>query len=219
MDWKTPRSKKIAYRLLFVAVTCAAIPLSQAEDQTKLYKECFRQNKGRSCVRLGTTLWQTPAKRTEARAAFTKGCELKIESACTLKEMGVSTSDQAKPVADASSGIEKTGPSSYKVSRGTVMKYAQNLDETLSTAKMVTSTTKSGEAQGYRFKSIDKDSVFAALGFQQNDIITQVNEQKIVSPTDAMNLLPTLLYGATSQYDVQMIRGGQPLTQKFQIVE
>lgn len=223
--------KNLFARFLIVVVTCAAIPLSQAEDQNQLNKECFRQNKGRSCVRLGTTLWQSEEKRADARRAFAKGCELKIESACTLKEMGVSTADTAdKNLAGGSaqnaggtdkteiSGIEKTGPTSYKVARGTLTKYAGDLDNTLSTAEMVSQKTK-GAAVGFRFKSIDKESVFEKLGFRVGDVVTQVNDQKVTTREDALAILPGLLYGSTESYRVRLIRDGQAVTQDFQIVQ
>jgi|GEM_PF-5174962 len=214
--------KNVACRILFVLVTCASISLSQAENLNSLNTECFKQNKGRSCVRLGTTLWQTPQKRDEARAAFAKGCELKIESACTLKDLNKESGTAAEVARDSKPesspvGIEKTGPLNYKVSRQAAVKYAGDLENTLSTAKMVLNVNKKGETQGYRFKSIEKGSVFAALGFQQNDVITHVNDQKIASPGDAMSLLPTLLYGATDEYAVRVVRGGQNLTQQYEI--
>lgn len=225
---KPPVLRTVTSRILFVVVTCASISLSRADDLPGLNKECFQQKKGRSCVKLGTTLWQTPARRAEARAAFAKGCELKIESACTLKDMpSASTEDgdvgigtakpESKPTA-AFKGIEKTGPAKYQITRSAAMKYAGDLDGTLSTAQMETGVTK-GEPLGYRFKSIEKNSVFSALGFLPGDVIIKVNDQKISTPADAMSLLPSLLTGETDLYAVHMMRDGHPLTQQYQITE
>lgn len=219
---------RIPSRILFVVVTCAAIALSRADDLPGLNKECFQQKKGRSCVKLGTSLWQIPARRNEARAAFAAGCDLKIESACTLKDMPASTSEEgdvgigtAVPEAKskhAIKGIERSGPSKFKISRTTAVEYAGDLDNTLSTAEMEANVVK-GVRQGYRFKSISKTSIFSALGFLPNDVITRVNDQEIKSSADAMSLLPSLLTGQIELYAVHMIRDGRSITQQYQIAD
>lgn len=206
-------------RILFVVVTGASISLSQAEDQNALHKECFRQSKGRSCVRLGTSLWQDPQQRNEARAAFAKGCQLKVESACTLKDMGMpAAGESAKSQEGKLDGIEMTSPTNYRVSRKVIAKYASDLETTLSTAEM-TKQKSDGKVVGYRFKSIDSESIFAALGFLKEDVILRVNDQTIATPEDAMTLLPSLLYGSADQYVVQMSRGGLVSSRRYDIVK
>ena len=219
MRFRRSSPKIVLARILFVAVTGASISLSQAEDQNALHKECFRQDKGRSCVRLGTTLWQDLQQRNEARAAFAKGCQLKVESACTLKDLGVATAGETPTNHNTNfDGIEVTGPTSYQVSRKIIAKYAGDLESTLSTAEMTKQNTD-GKVVGYRFKSIASESVFAALGFLKDDVILRVNDQSIATPDDAMMLLPSLLYGSANQYVVQMSRRGQVSSRRYHIVE
>ncbi len=201
---------KILVRLLFAVVTCASISLSRAggsaDALAELNKQCFEQNKPRACVKLGTTLWQTPANRSRATAAFRKGCELKEESACTLAKMP--------------SGVNVTvaAPTKVKIPRAKVLRFAGDLDGTLSTARMEPRVVD-GVTEGYRFVTIEKSSVFHELGFLPGDVITQVNDRRITAPADAMGLLPALLTGETESYAVQVLRNGQSLTLPFQITD
>lgn len=221
---KNTRVRKLIYRLLFVIVTGASISLSQAEDENALHKECFKEHKGRSCVRLGTALWQSPSARLQARQAFAKGCELKIESACTLKEMpineGAVAIGSAKPEAAGPivPGIEMTGPAQFKVSRSAARRFAGDLEYTLQSAKLNPEKTN-GKISGYRFTEIKKHSVFEALGFRRNDVVLKINDQEIHSPSEAAQLLPQLLYGPTDRYAVKISRAGQDLVQNFEIVD
>lgn len=197
-------SKKITIRLLFAAVTFAAISLSRADGLSDLNKECFQQKNGRSCVKLGTTLWQTPTKRDQARAAFTKGCELKQESACTLKDMPA-PSTAPEPV-------------TINIPRGKALGYAANLSQTLATAEMEP-YKQNGKTEGWRFKSIEPISIFRDLGFKPGDVILKVNNQKISSPNEAMTLLPALITGETDLYKIEMTRDKRTYIQTFQIID
>ncbi len=116
-------------------------------------------------------------------------------------------------------GVEKVGPSTFNIPRALLTKYASDLDNTLSTAKMVSQKGKGGEALGFKFKSIDEGSVFEKLGFEAGDLIVKVNDQKVATREDAIGMLPGLLYGSTQKYDVHLVRGGQKHTQTFNIIQ
>lgn len=244
-----------------------------------LQKECFEQNKARSCVRLGTTLWQKPESREEAKKAFVKGCELKEESACALKEMkvaaapapvpkaaadskaatatapaaGLKTAGEAKPAAEVKAttdvkvtpdvkaateanspsadtktsetakpaakvgAIQKTGPTTFKVSRSAALGYAKNLEATLASATMEAKAGANGAVEGYRFVDIQNGSVFEALGFTKEDVVTHVNGRAVNSPSQATAMLPSLAW--LERYEIKFIRGGKPQVHKYQMTE
>lgn len=254
-----------------------------AHAQTaNLNKECFEQNKARSCVRLGTTLWQKPETRVEAQKAFVKGCELKEESACALKDMKVAANAGAAPAATptpmpsaapsapavvpapmpttkaaaptpapiptpssepskgnppthgtpaltetpaqakapaktTNSAIKKTGPASYKVSRAAALGYAQDLPTTLAGARMEAKTGAGGVVEGYKFAEVHSGSVFEALGFAKEDIVTHVNGRAVNSPAQATAMLPSLAW--LERYEIKLIRGGKPQVFKYQMTE
>jgi len=202
---------KLLVLSLFSVFSCSA-----AAETADLHKECFAQNKGRSCVRLGTTLWQTPASRDEARKAFAKGCELKVESACALKDLKPAAAAAAEKPPETKA-VQKKGADLFIVSRSAALSYAADMQNTLSTAKMEAEKKPSGAVSGYRFVEIEEGSVFAALGFLVKDIVTHVNGRAITSPSEATAMLPGLAY--KDRFAVQIIRGGKNAVQNYQLVD
>lgn len=191
-----------------------------------LKKECFEQKKGRSCVSLGTGLWQKPETRADARRAFEMGCKLKEESACTLKDLkapaGPAPTQSPAPQSPAAKptaiyGIEKTGPQTFRIDRAEALKRAQNLSEVLSQAEMEPFKLPGGHVQGYKFKSVEKNSVFEALGFQKDDVVTRVNDKPVTTQSEAAALLPTLVY--EERYKVKVLREGRPLEFIYDLTE
>lgn len=187
--------KTLRLVLLFTIVNTAWAQVPE------LHKECFTGRRGRSCVRLGTTLWQNPSTRDAALQAFKRGCELKEESACTLKNL---KTEIAKAPLKARE---------FHIERAKALGYASDLDKTLNGATMEPDRNSDKTVRGYRFVSIEAGSVFSTLGFNKGDIITHANDQPMTSPTDATALLPTLIY--TDRYEVKFQRDGRSLTNTY----
>lgn len=205
-----------------------------ASDDAQMRKECFEQNKGRSCVRLGTTLWQDKTTRSDARKAFEKGCELKQESACELKEM--KSKDQEVTVAPAPAktntpdlvtptpktaiipkGIKSKGLNQFSIERSAALAYAQDLPNVLEQAAIQEQKLENGTIQGYRFMEIDKPGVFDSLGFQKEDVVTHVNGRAVNSASQATAMLPSLAY--QKKYEIKVIRDGKTVVNKYDVVD
>ncbi len=192
-------------------------------DDSALRKECYEQSKGRSCVSLGTALWQNKLTRDDARKAFTKGCELKEESACTLKNL--KSKDSGAVVAAPGKaeavfipkGIKSTGLNQFTVQRSAALAYAQDLPNVLAQAKMQEQKLENGTVQGFRFKEIEKPSVFDSLGFHKEDVITHVNGRAVNSASQATAMLPSLAY--QQRYEIKIIRAGKTVVNKYQVVD
>ncbi len=158
-----------------------------------LHDECFKQNKARSCVQLGTGLWQTPARRPEAIAAFQKGCALKEPSACTLKNLQIGPAQTTAPVQSPKEPVPHSklhvrakGPGAYTVKRSEALEFASDLQASLKDVGV------EATHDGYRIAELQPTSPIFAAGFRTGDEINEVNGYSIQTPTAAMAVLATL---------------------------
>ena len=88
--------------------------------------------------------------------------------------------------------IKRTGFNRFQVKRSDVEEYLQNLPEVLNQARVVPHRSNTGEIMGWRFSSIDKDSVFEKLGFEKGDILKKVDGQIVQSYDQALELFDKL---------------------------
>lgn len=90
--------------------------------------------------------------------------------------------------------IRKEGEFSFNVSRQEIEKHLSNLGAVLNQARMVPNIIPGtgGRVQGFRFVSIQPDSIFSKLGFKPMDVITSVQGEPVNSPTKAMELYNAL---------------------------
>ncbi|MCB0357383.1 MAG: PDZ domain-containing protein, partial [Bdellovibrionales bacterium] len=79
-------------------------------------------------------------------------------------------------------------------SRGDLDKYTSDLPSILKQARMVPNIIpgSGGKIDGFRFVSIQPDSIFAKLGFKPGDIIKGVNDEAVTSPTQAMEMYQSM---------------------------
>lgn len=92
------------------------------------------------------------------------------------------------------SPIQQNGEYNFTVSRQEVEKQLSNLGAVLNQARMVPNIVPGtgGRVQGFRFVSIQPDSIFSKLGFKPMDVITSVQGEPVNSPTKAMELYNAL---------------------------
>jgi C-terminal processing protease CtpA/Prc len=205
--------------ILFLFVLTA-----NATNVESLHRQCFAESRGRACVELGTSLWQNPAHREEARAAFRQGCKLKQESACTLKDLKSETPHAekpqaaAKPAAKSSTApqftLRKIGPDTFAAKRTDALEYAGNPQANAKDARLE-KHMQDGAPDGYELTDMDAGSVFAQAGFQLGDVIVDVNGQSVVEKNALTALLASAILEDT--YRVHVRRAGKTLTKTIQL--
>lgn len=91
-------------------------------------------------------------------------------------------------------GISKQGEFEFSVRREDLNKYTSDLAGILNQARMVPNILpgSGGRVDGFRFVSIQPNSVYEKLGFRMGDVIKEVNGEPINSPTKAMELYNAL---------------------------
>ncbi len=103
--------------------------------------------------------------------------------------------------------IMQTAPNKFEIKRSDVLKYTADMSAVLQQAAMAPRRNAAGEIDCFRFLSIQPDSIYTKLGFQNGDCIKSVNGERIDSPAKAMEL-----YGAlktSSEIKMQLERDGR----------
>lgn len=206
----------------FILLAWLFLSSSPAAELDTLNTQCFQQNLARACVRLGTTLWQTPSQRSLALRAFRKGCELKEPSACTLKEMKpphtvsgpVGESKVPLPHEENIQGIRRIDAENYVLERDVALEYAADLPKTLEGVQ-IEASHKNGALEGWRIVDLNRDNILANLGFLKGDLILTVNGRTIGSTTEATALLATLAF--EDKYLIRLRREGKILSVTYQL--
>lgn len=100
----------------------------------------------------------------------------------------------SKPVATSDNEVQKDGEFRFRITRDDLSKYTSDLANIIKQARMVPNLVpgSGGKVDGFRFVSIQPDSIFARLGFKPGDIIKGVNGEPVSSPTQAMELYQSL---------------------------
>ena len=111
--------------------------------------------------------------------------------------------------------IQKRGEFDFAIKRSDLDKYTSDLSSILRQARMVPNQGPDGEVNGFRFVSIKSDSVFSKLGFQVGDSIVRVNDDKVNSPTKAMEMYNSLKAG--NGVNLGVIRDGREETFNYSI--
>lgn len=98
------------------------------------------------------------------------------------------------PVDTGEGGISKQGEFEFSVRREDLNKYTSDLASILNQARMVPNILpgSGGRVDGFRFVSIQPNSIYEKLGFRMGDVIKEVNGEAVNSPTKAMELYNAL---------------------------
>ena len=131
------------------------------------------------------------------------------------KKTAVSSGDQVAPIAT------EPPPSSYKEDGFERKEREINMTQAYRSKLLTTDFTKvlqdakatpnmvNGELQGFKLDRIRKDSIWEKSGFQNDDIITEVNGVPLTDTAQAIRLLQSLRN--ETEIDVRGTRGGAPL--------
>ena len=90
--------------------------------------------------------------------------------------------------------VSKLGEFEFSVRREDLNKYTSDLASILNQARMVPNIVpgSGGRVDGFRFVSIQPNSIYEKLGFKPGDVIKDVNGEPVNSPTKAMELYNAL---------------------------
>ncbi len=112
-----------------------------------------------------------------------------------IPEEGVRVSLKAPTTKKTSNNyVKKDGEFRFRIERSNLDKYTGDLPNIIKQARMVPNIIpgSGGKIDGFRFVSIQPDSIFVKLGFKPGDIIKGVNNEPVTSPTQAMELYQSL---------------------------
>lgn len=112
--------------------------------------------------------------------------------------------------------MRKMGENNYQVDRSVLNEHLMKLPEILNQARMVPHR-EAGEIVGFRFASIDKDSVFEKLGFQKGDIIKGVDGESVTNPEQALELFERLK--GESGFKMLVEKEGQEIELEYNVKE
>jgi general secretion pathway protein C len=88
-------------------------------------------------------------------------------------------------------GVREVGQNKYEIDREVVDKTLSNLNAIATQARIVPSF-KNGVATGFKLFSIQPNSIYAAIGIENGDVIQRVNGYEINSPEKALELFQKL---------------------------
>ena len=124
--------------------------------------------------------------------------------------------DSPKP--QTSGEITQIRPNEFTIKRSEIMKYTSNFSQVLRQARMVPNTIPgSDEVEGFRFVSIQPNSIYEKLGFKVGDIIRKVNGEPVNSPTKAMELYNALQ--TTNRIQINLERNGNKEDNIYSIID
>ncbi|MDA8138463.1 MAG: PDZ domain-containing protein [Desulfobacteraceae bacterium] len=95
------------------------------------------------------------------------------------------------------------------ISRDLINHATQNFNQLISQARVVP------DANGMKISAIQPDSIFRRLGLRNGDIINSVNNRRIQSMADAMEIYRGLQYGRS--VSLQLLRHGRPQTIEYRV--
>ncbi len=112
--------------------------------------------------------------------------EIPQDKGVALGSKNASVSKSVVP--SGSNEIKQTSSNQFSLKRSDITKYTNNLSSVLKQARMVPNLGAGGKVEGFRFVSIQPNSIYEKLGFKVGDIIKKVNNEPINSPSKAMTL-------------------------------
>ena len=122
-----------------------------------------------------------------------------------------------KETTTAGTDVKKDGEFRFRISRDDLNKYTNDLPTIITQARMVPNIIpgSGGKIDGFRFVSIQPDSIFTQLGFKPGDIIKGVNDEPVTSPTQAMEMYQALK--STDSLSLNVNRNGRDETFDYTI--
>ncbi|MBT4792777.1 MAG: PDZ domain-containing protein [Halobacteriovoraceae bacterium] len=110
-------------------------------------------------------------------------------------------------------GIETDG-NNFKIDKKFLQSKLSDINSLLTQAKGIPITNPDGTIS-FKITQIDPGGIFAYLGMQDQDIITQINGEPIKELSEVMNLFAKV--GNLSSLNITVNRGGEETTQNYNI--
>jgi len=103
--------------------------------------------------------------------------------------------------------LKKVGPGKFEVSRSEVQQSMENPAEFFSQMRAMPHFAN-GKTDGFSISQVTPGSVFAQLGLQNGDLLTNINGQAVTNPMQALGLMQAMR--TQSAIDLTVNRGGTP---------
>jgi general secretion pathway protein C len=111
-------------------------------------------------------------------------------------------------------GITSKGGNKYDVKRATIDGVLGNLN-TIATQGRIVPSFENGVSNGFKVFSIQKNSLWSAIGVQNGDVISRINGYEINSPEKALEIYGKLRESRSIQLEGK--RNGQPFRMEYTI--
>lgn len=108
---------------------------------------------------------------------------------------------------DDDGAIQKTGETSYTISRDYLQNSVLNNLSQVATQARIVPSFKNGKPNGFKLFSIKPNSIYSKLGLQNGDVIHKINGYEMSSPDKALEIYQKLK--DASNITVDMTRRGQ----------
>lgn len=115
-------------------------------------------------------------------------------------------------ISSSRTGIEQTTPNSFNIARSEIDKAMSDFNNILTQARAVPNF-ENGVPNGYKLFQIVPGSIYQKLGFQNGDIITQLNGESANDPAKALAALQSLK--DQKHYEISGKRDGRPFTYSY----
>jgi type II secretion system protein C len=103
--------------------------------------------------------------------------------------------------------LKKIGPGKFEVSRAEVQQTMENPAQFFTQMRALPHVVN-GKTDGFSISQVAPDSVFAQLGLQNGDLLTNINGQPVTNPMQALGLMQAMR--TASAIDLTVNRGGTP---------
>lgn len=111
-------------------------------------------------------------------------------------------------------GITKTSEGEYAVPRQDIDHVLSNLS-VVATQGRIMPNFERGKMNGFKLTSMRRDSLYARIGMQNNDVIQRVNGHELSSPEEAVKIYGMLKDSEGIKIDI--LRGGKAKTLSYRI--
>jgi len=112
----------------------------------------------------------------------------------------------------ANNGIEQVSPNNFNISRSEIDQALSNMNSIITEARLLPNN-ENGAMNGYKIIQIVPGSIYQKLGFQNGDVITQLNGKVVNDPFKAMEELKSLK--EQKHYEISGKRDGRPFTYSY----
>jgi hypothetical protein len=116
--------------------------------------------------------------------------------------------------------IQQIGENFYKVQKSAIDKTLGNLNEVMTQARMVPNFVQDGAGKkmdGFKIFKIMPGSIFQKLGMRDGDVIRKINNAPMDSVEKGLELMQALRF--EKKFDIDLLRGTQPVQMNYQVVE